>query len=87
MPVIRIKEIRDMSPEDRAKRLSDIRTELLRLRTMIGAGGTVENPGRVQALRKAIAKILTVDREEALGIRKVEKKKAEKARPERKKRK
>jgi large subunit ribosomal protein L29 len=87
MPVIRIKEIRDMSPEDRAKRLSDIRTELLRLRTMIGAGGTVENPGRVQALRKAIAKILTVDHEEALGIRKVEKKKAEKARPERKKRK
>jgi len=87
MPVIRVKEIRDMSPEDRAKRLNDIRTELLRLRTMIGAGGTVENPGRVQALRKAIAKILTIDHEEALGIRKVEKKKTEKTRPERKKRK
>lgn len=87
MPVVRVKEIREMSPEDRSKRLSDIRTELLRLRTMIGAGGTVENPGRVQELRKAIAKILTIDREEALGIRKGEEKKKEKTRPERKKQK
>lgn len=72
MPVLRIREIRDMSSKDRTEKLSELRTELLRLKTMIGAGGTVENPARVKALRKAIAKILTIQHEERRGIRKTE---------------
>jgi len=79
MPVIRVKEIRDMSSEDRSKRLGEFRTELLRLRIMIMAGGTIENPARVKELRKAIAKILTIEHEQKLGIKKTE--------PERKKKK
>jgi large subunit ribosomal protein L29 len=75
MPILRIKEIRDMSSENRTGKLHEFRTELLRLKTMIGAGGTVENPARVKALRKAIAKILTVEHEEKRGIRKAEPKK------------
>jgi large subunit ribosomal protein L29 len=78
MPILRIKEIRDMSSEDRTGKLHEFRTELLRLKTMIGAGGTVENPARVKALRKAIAKILTVEHEEKRGIRKAEPKKESK---------
>lgn len=70
MPILRIKEIRNLSHQDRTKRLEDMRTELMRLRTMIRAGGTVENPARVRELRKAIAKILTIEHEERLGIRK-----------------
>jgi large subunit ribosomal protein L29 len=68
MPVIRVKEIRDMSSEDRTKKLGEFRTELLRLKTMIRAGGTVENPARVKELRKAIAKMLTVEHEQKLGM-------------------
>ena len=79
MPLIRVKEIRDMSSEDRSKRLGELRTELLRLRIMIMAGGTIENPARVKELRKAIAKIITIEQEQKLGIRKTE--------PERKKKK
>jgi large subunit ribosomal protein L29 len=89
MPLIRVKEIRDMSTEDRSKRLGELRTELLRLRTMIRAGGTVENPARVKEIRKAIAKILTIEHEETLGIRGAKKKTKEKPKakpkPERKK--
>ncbi len=70
MPILRIKEIRDMSKDDRQKRIGDLRTELLRLKTMIGAGGTIENPARVKQLRRAIAKVLTVSNEEKLGITK-----------------
>ncbi len=70
MPILRIKEIRDMSKDDRQKRIGDLRTELLRLKTMIGAGGTIENPARVKQLRRAIAKVLTVNNEEKLGITK-----------------
>jgi len=85
MPRLRIKEIVDMSTKDRTKKLVDLRVELARLRTMINAGGAVENPTRVRVLRKTIAQILTVENENKLGIRKAskepekkQKKKAEK---------
>ncbi|UCD43852.1 MAG: 50S ribosomal protein L29 [Candidatus Bathyarchaeota archaeon] len=64
MPILRIQEIRDMSSEERARRLDELRTELSKIRTMVHAGGSVENPGRVKAIKKAIARILTIDREE-----------------------
>ena len=78
MPVLRMKEIRDLSSAERTEKLDEFRTELLRMKTMIGAGGTVENPARVKALRKAIAKILTVEHEDRLGIRKTEPRKRKK---------
>ncbi|UCH56751.1 MAG: 50S ribosomal protein L29 [Candidatus Bathyarchaeota archaeon] len=64
MPNLRMDQIREMSHEQRERRLDELRTELSKLRTMISAGGSVENPGRVRALRRTIAKILTVAREE-----------------------
>jgi large subunit ribosomal protein L29 len=86
MAIMRIKEIVSMSSEDRAAKLIDLRAELARIRTMINAGGAVENPTRVRELRKTIAQILTVENEKKLGIRQViveaeekPKKKAEKA--------
>lgn len=63
MPILRIKDIRSMSYEDRRKKLDELRTELSRLQTMIRAGGAVENPARVHELRKTIARVLTVDSE------------------------
>jgi len=74
MPILRVKEIRNMSSEDRKKRLGELRTELVRLETMIRAGGTVENPARLKQLRRAIARILTIGREQELGLGKVKKK-------------
>lgn len=64
MPIIRLKDIREMSSEDRKRRVLELRTELLRLKTMVKAGGAVDNPARVRELRKAIARILTVENEE-----------------------
>ncbi len=69
MAIIRMKEIVSMSSEDRAAKLVDLRAELARLKTMINAGGAVENPTRVRELRKTIAQILTVENEKKLGIR------------------
>jgi len=57
-------DIRDMDTEERQERLQELRTELIKIKTMIRAGGSVENPGRVKALRKTIARILTVMNEE-----------------------
>jgi large subunit ribosomal protein L29 len=74
VPILRVREIRGMSVEELDKKLSEIRAELARLRTMVRAGGAVENPARIRELRKAIAKILTVENEDKLGLRKKEEK-------------
>ena len=66
MPILRMSQIREMSREDQEKRLEEFRTELSKVNTMIKAGGSIENPGRVKALKKTIARVLTVMREEEL---------------------
>jgi len=70
MPILRVKEIRDMPPEERTKKLNELKTELVRLKTMVKAGGAVENPARMKELRKTIAQILTIDSEQKLGLEK-----------------
>ena len=63
MPILRTKDIRSMSSEDRRKKLGELRTELMRLKTMIKAGGAVENYSRIRELRKTVARILSVESE------------------------
>jgi len=70
MPILHLKEIRDMSSEDRIKKADELRTELQRLKTMIRAGGTVENPARIKELRKAVARIMTIENEQRTGLKK-----------------
>jgi len=64
MPIIRMKDIRTMSSEDRKKKITELRTELVRLKTMVKAGGSLDNPSRIRELRKTIARVLTVENEE-----------------------
>jgi len=79
MPIIRLKEIRRMTSEERTKKISELKTELSRLKTMISAGGAVENPARIRELRKTIAQILTVENEKKQEPEKTKAKAAEKA--------
>jgi len=68
MPILRVKEIRDMTTQERMEKLNELRTEFTRLKTMIRAGGAVENPARIKELRKTIARILTIENEQKLGL-------------------
>jgi large subunit ribosomal protein L29 len=63
--ILRIKEIRDMNPEEREEQLSDLINELIQQRGIISAGGAPENPGRIREIRRAIARLKTVQNEEA----------------------
>jgi large subunit ribosomal protein L29 len=73
MARMRVKEINALSDENMTKRLSETRIELARIRTMVNAGGAVENPTRMRELRRVIAQILTIQNEKKLGIRQVTK--------------
>jgi len=67
MPILRKKDIRAMSSKERRKKLMELQTELVRLKTMVKAGGAVENPAHMRELRKTIARILTIEQDERLG--------------------
>ncbi|MBS7604869.1 MAG: 50S ribosomal protein L29 [Candidatus Bathyarchaeia archaeon] len=69
MAILKVKEIRRMSREERERKLSDLRAELARLRMIVKAGGAVDKPARIREIRRAIARILTVNNEEDKGIR------------------
>ena len=64
MTVLYTEEIRDMTPAERVAELEELETELLNDRAVKAAGGAPENPGRIKELRKAIARIKTIQREE-----------------------
>jgi large subunit ribosomal protein L29 len=74
---LRMREIREMKPEERVRKLRELRVELSKLRTTVESGGTVENPARIREIKRAIARILTVQREEE----KRDRDKSEKPRP------
>ena len=64
MTVIHAAEVRDMTPAERQAELEDLETELLNAVSAKAAGAQPENPGRIKELRKAIARIKTIQNEE-----------------------
>jgi len=69
--VVKPDEIRRMSREDRLRKLNELRLELIKLR-MQARIGTLTDTSRIRNIRRDIARILTIMREEELGIRKKE---------------
>jgi len=67
LPFLKSKEIREMRSERKAERLEELQTELSKLRATIKSGGAIENPTRIRELRRAIARIITIQNEEIRG--------------------
>jgi len=66
MPFLKINDIRAMTKEGRYEKLIELNADLLRLITMVKAGGSIENPADIKNTKKSIARILTVENEEKL---------------------
>lgn len=64
MTILHPAEVRDMTPAEREAELEDLRTELLNAKAVQAAGGAPDNPGRIKELRRAIARIKTIQNEE-----------------------
>jgi large subunit ribosomal protein L29 len=60
---LKASEIRRMSREERLKKLRELRSELM-VAKMRAASGLEENTKAVRELKRAIARILTVEKEE-----------------------
>lgn len=60
-----LQELRQNSPQDLQDKLGDLKEELFNLRFQL-ATGQLENPMRVRQVKKSIAQIKTILREEEL---------------------
>ncbi len=65
MAIITVTEIREMRPEERKRKLNELRAELAKQRAAMMSGAGIENPSAIRALRRSIARILTIVNEEA----------------------
>ncbi len=64
MAATKAKDIRELSSDERLKRLRDLKQESMNLRLQRSAG-TLENPARFKQVRREIAQILTITTEKA----------------------
>ena len=60
------KDIRKLNPAERQKKMDDLFNDLTNVRIQIATGGGSENPYQIRAIKRAIARILTIQREEEL---------------------
>ncbi|ADC65302.1 ribosomal protein L29 [Ferroglobus placidus DSM 10642] len=63
-----MEEIRQMSREEKLKKLEELERELIRLRTLVRSGGSLENPMQIRAVKKDIARLKLALREEGYRV-------------------
>lgn len=66
---MKTKELRALSANDRQAKLKETRDALLNARGVAAMGGAPRNPGEIRQLRTTIARILTIEKEEAAKAR------------------
>lgn len=69
MAILTKREFKQMNAMQLTEKLTDLKKELMKIKTQISSGTTPENPGKVKEVKKTIARILTF-----LKSKKVEKK-------------
>lgn len=66
MPGLNAKEIRKLTQAERQKKLIELYNEMSSIRIESATGGGTDNPYKIRNVRRAIARILTINREEEL---------------------
>ncbi|MBE8951403.1 MAG: 50S ribosomal protein L29 [Quinella sp. 3Q1] len=62
---MKVKEIRDMSSDEQTEKIKSLKEELFNLRFQ-HATGQLENPMRIREVKRSIAQIKTIQREQEL---------------------
>ncbi|WP_196593799.1 50S ribosomal protein L29 [Pectinatus sottacetonis] len=64
---MKVKDIRDMSDGELNQKIASLKEELFNLRFQL-ATGQLENPMRIKDIKKTIARIKTIQREQELKV-------------------
>ncbi|MBU6998799.1 MAG: 50S ribosomal protein L29 [Theionarchaea archaeon] len=60
MAILRAENIRDMSLEEMKEKRRELRAEYSKEQALLATGTAPENPGRIRALRRTIARLHTL---------------------------
>lgn len=60
MAILRAESIRDMSFEEMKEKRQELRAEYSKEQALLATGTAPENPGRIRALRRTIARLNTL---------------------------
>ncbi|BDC35384.1 50S ribosomal protein L29 [Candidatus Methanoliparum sp. LAM-1] len=63
LTVMKASEIREMDKDKREKTLKNLQYNLIKRRGEISSGGALKNPGEIKEIKRAIARIKTVENE------------------------
>ncbi len=63
MTILRKSEIREMSIEQIDERLSELYTDIAKMKSQVRSGGAPENTGKIRDIRRVIARLKTIKRE------------------------
>ncbi len=72
---MKIAEIRSKKPDALEKEEQKLKKELMSLRAQVAMGTTPKSPGQIRSIKKTLARIRTVKRENALQTEETEKSK------------
>jgi large subunit ribosomal protein L29 len=62
--VLKAKDVRHMTPDERGEKLKELKEELMHERGISAMGGSSPSPGKIRQIRQSIARILTIMNEE-----------------------
>ena len=60
MAVLKTKDIKEMTAEERMSRLKELKEELMHERGVAAMGGAPTSPGKIRAIRTSIARLMTI---------------------------
>ncbi len=63
MAILRVKDIRKLGEKELKDKLDELMLELSKERASIAIGASASSPGKIREIRKAIARIKTVQKE------------------------
>jgi large subunit ribosomal protein L29 len=60
MAILKAEDIRDMNLDEMIEKLGELRAEYSKEQALLATGTAPENPGRIKALRRTIARLNTI---------------------------
>ena len=60
-----VKELRKINPDELDKKIVELKKDLIKLNAQVATGTGVKSPGQIRQIKRTIARILTVKKEEA----------------------
>ncbi len=57
MSIIKKNEFKKMSEKELTEKMNELKKELMKILTQKSSGGSMENPGKIKAIKKTLARI------------------------------